>query len=135
MKYLQNLFKAFSVHEVILGDGHSDDIKHSISTLKEVEFFFQDMTGQAKTHLNSNITDLQGPYGVPASKTVKSIKILNGMLVELLETVNRINPNFVFKMDIRSVLTLVSENLHRMLRLRVDTPLVLDCARDFVRGV
>ena len=93
------------------------------------------MTGQAKTHLNSNITDLQGPYGVPASKTVKSIKILNGMLVELLETVNRIIPNFVFKMDIRSVLTLVSENLHSMLRLRVDTPLVLDCARDFVRGV
>ena len=73
MKYLQNLFKAFSVHETILGDGHSDDIKHSISTLKEIDFFFQNMTGQAKTHLNLNITDLQGLHGVPASKTVKSI--------------------------------------------------------------
>ena len=124
MKYLQNLFKAFSVHETILGDSHSDDIKHSISTF-----------GQAKTHLNFNITDLQGLHGVPASKTVKSIQILNGMLVELLETVNRINPNFVSKMDIRSVLTLVNENLHSILRLRVDTPSVLDCARDCIRGV
>ena len=78
LQNLQNLFKAFSVHEVILGDGHSDDIKHSISTLKEVEISFQDMTGQAKTHLNLNITDLQGPHGVPASKTVVSIQILNG---------------------------------------------------------
>ena len=98
--------------------------------MKEVEFFFK-----AKTHLNLNITDLQGPHGVPTSKTVKSIKILNGMLVELLETVNIINPNFVSKMVIRSVLTPVNENLHSILRLRVDTPSVVNCARDFVRWV
>jgi hypothetical protein len=135
VKYLQNLFKAFSVRETILGDGHSDGIKHSILILKEVEFFFQNITGQAKTHLNLNITDLQGLHRVPASKRVKSIKIIIGMLVKLLETVIRINPNFVSKMDIRSVLTLVSENLHSILRLRVDTSSVLDCARDFVRGL
>ena len=89
---------------------------------------FQDMTEQAKTHLNLNITDLQEPHGAPdrVSKTVKSFKFLNGMLVELLETVNRINPIFVPKMDIRSILTLVNENLHSILRFSVHLPSVLN---------
>lgn len=34
-----------------------------------------------------------------------------------------------------SVLNLVNENLHGILRLRVEAPTVQNCARDFIRGV
>jgi len=78
---------------------------------------------------------LQGPHGVPASKTLKSIEILHGMLMEILDTLNTINLDFVSKLDVNSVLTLMNENLHSILRLRVEAPTVLDCERDFISGV
>ena len=93
------------------------------------------MSSQAKTLLNLSLSSLQGPHGVPASKTLKSVEILHDMLTEILDILNKVNPAFVPKLEVNSVLTLMNENLHSILRLRVETPSVLDCARDFIRGV
>ena len=52
LKNIQELFKAFSVHSDILGDGHSNDIKQCISNLGKIEQFLTEMSMQAKRLLN-----------------------------------------------------------------------------------
>ncbi|CAC5398967.1 unnamed protein product [Mytilus coruscus] len=103
----------------------------SISKLKDVESFFENCTSEAKTLLHLKINCLQGPHGVPASKT----HMLRTMLESLSEQISGIESKYLEKVDINSALTLVNEQLHSMLRLKTETPSVLDCARDFLRGV
>ncbi|CAC5362409.1 unnamed protein product [Mytilus coruscus] len=57
------------------------------------------------------------------------------MLESLSEQITGIESKYLEKVDINSALTLVNEQLHSMLRLKTETPSVLDCARDFLRGV
>ncbi|CAC5423651.1 unnamed protein product [Mytilus coruscus] len=49
LSVLRDIYKSFSVHTEILGSGHSDDIRMSISKLKDVESFFENCTSEAKT--------------------------------------------------------------------------------------
>ncbi|CAC5379486.1 unnamed protein product [Mytilus coruscus] len=49
LSVLRDIYKSFSVHTEILGSGHSDDIRMSISKLKDVESFFENSTSEAKT--------------------------------------------------------------------------------------
>ena len=66
---------------------------------------------------------------------MKSVKILREMLMSLSEQIASVNPNYLKKVNTTAFLTLVNEELHSMLRLRTETPSVLDCARDFLKGV
>ncbi|CAC5406350.1 unnamed protein product [Mytilus coruscus] len=57
------------------------------------------------------------------------------MLESLSEQITGLESKYLEKVDINSALMLVNEQLHSMLRLKTETPSVLDCARDFLRGV
>ncbi|CAC5406515.1 unnamed protein product [Mytilus coruscus] len=57
------------------------------------------------------------------------------MLESLSEQITGIESKYLEKVDINSTLTLLNEQLHSMLRLKTEKPSVLDCARDFLRGV
>ncbi|CAC5359436.1 unnamed protein product [Mytilus coruscus] len=92
------------------------------------------MRDGAKELLHLKANALQGPHGVPASKTIYSVCMLREMLLLLADAINRFNHNYIESLNVNSLLTLVNEQLHSMLRLRVETPSVLDCARFYESG-
>ena len=82
---------------------------------------------------NLTINSLQGPHGTPATKTMLSVSMLHGLLKHIEITIKKLSKEY--PINTKSLLTLGNEHLHSVLRLKTDTPTVLDCSRDFMKGV
>ena len=65
---------------------------------------------------------------------IDSVTILIQLLHHLQDIV-KCHTTLQNKVNLKSQLTLVNENLHSILRLKTETPTVLDCSRDFMKGV
>ena len=137
IKYLsviQKMYKTFSIHPEIISRGSSDDLQKGIEDLSEISLFLNEMNLQAKSLLKLNTNCLQGPHGVLATKTIVSVTILIQLLHHLQDIV-KCHTTLKNKVNLKSQLTLVNENLHNILQLKTETPTVLDCSRNFMKGV
>ena len=121
------------MHPEIIGKGISTDLEKGKNLLIEVHEFLGKMKADAKALLGLTINTLQGPHGIPATKTIQSVSMLIGLLDHYHHLIAsmEVDP----ELDLKSLLTLVNEHVHSTLRLRVETPTVLDCAQDFIRAV
>ena len=73
--------------------------------------FLNEMNLQAKSLLKLNTNCLQGPHGVLATKTIVSVTILIQLLHHLQDIV-KCHTTLKNKVNLKSQLTLVNENLH-----------------------
>ena len=70
-----------------------------------------------------------GPEGTIASKTVKSVAMINQGLVRLTKNIRTINPDLVLNPE--ALLTVKVENLHAVSHFKLPTCMQLHYARDF----
>ena len=93
------------------------------------------MCAKAKELQNLKINSLQGPHGTPTTKTIQSVSMLDQLLHHVENIVRKLAPKEEYSINLKSLLTLGNEHLHSVLRLKTETPTVLDCSRDFMKGV
>lgn len=73
-------------------------------------------------------TILQGPDGVCSQQTIRDLKVTLSTLKHIVESIENISPEYVSKLDMASLTTLVVENLFAEMRDGNDMPLVLQFA-------
>ena len=131
LSLLRNLQKAYNIQANVL-KCYDPDVSTAIESVDHVEKFLKLQVKNAKTFQQLSISTLQGPHGVPATKTIASVSLLKSQLVETRDTTKDINVDFLSFLDLRSFLTLVNEHLHGIIRMQNLTPTVLDCAQCFI---
>ncbi len=77
----------------------------------------------------------QGPHGTLSAKTVQSVTMMKNQLIQIQSMVTDISPGFDVYIKPKSLLTLVNEHLHGVIRMHDPTPNVLTCSRIFIRAV
>ena len=78
---------------------------------------------------------LQGPDGVNSSQTVRDIKLIIQTLERLISSIQEITPSLLGHIDLKSLTTLVVENLFSEMREGNEMPLVLQFSYRFTSGV
>lgn len=78
--------------------------------------------------LGRNTSAVQGPQGVPSSKSIKSVELMLESLTLLQKTIEYINADYMQHVRLASLRTLVVERLFSKMRSRNPTPTVLEYA-------
>ncbi|CAH1782339.1 unnamed protein product [Owenia fusiformis] len=131
--YLQNLgdiYRCFGVHSPAM------NVERAYTLLQEVAVFFRKMVEDCRTaHPLSPTRLLQGPDGVPAEKTIKTIETNVLALSEFIATIGELNPNILPNIDSKPLTSLINEHFHHRLRQIYDMPDMLQLARTFSSAV
>ena len=78
---------------------------------------------------------LRGPDGVNSAQTVRDINTIIRTMERLISTLQDTSRSFVEKVDLKSLTTLVVENLFSEMRQGNEMPLVLQFAHRFTTGI
>ena len=96
--------------------------------MKTVSGYLQGTVQSAQTLLDRN-RQTNGPEGTVASKTVKSVHMINKGLARLHSNITKINPELTLNPE--ALLTVKVENLHAVSHFKNPTCMQLYYARDF----
>ena len=117
LKYLENLNKFLSVF-----GGHRRNepranvktfsAKEAIAVIGQVNGFFKHCISEVRKITNLT-TILQGPDGVCSQQTIRDLEVTLSTLKHIVVSIENIPPEYVSKLDMASVTTLVVENLCR----------------------
>ncbi|VDI76963.1 Hypothetical predicted protein [Mytilus galloprovincialis] len=130
LEFLNMFHKAIGV--TLPNVSNEDSFEDRIAVLqkqKVYEFLIQcnerirDFTGINKT--------LQGPEGACSAQSVSDLKMMIDSLQQVLDLVRKVKPTFEERLNIKSCLTLVVENLFAEMRQGNDMPLVLQFSQRF----
>ena len=105
----------FSVHE-------------AIEAVRGVSSLLNTWEKKVADDLRKGTSVVQGPQGVPSSKTIKSVEMMLNSLMSLEKAIKYINADYMPHVRLASLLTLVVEHLFSKMRSRNPTPTVLEYA-------
>ena len=74
---------------------------------------------------------VQGPEGSPASQTVENARMILTTLRNIKDVLEQTSPDYIKRLDLSSLLTLVCERLFSTMRSTYDMPMVLQFAQLF----
>ena len=130
VKFLENLekqYQAFSVHQKHKRT-HTSTLQEAGEMMKSVSGYLQGTVQSVKTLLG-NSKETNGPEGTVASKTIRSVNMINQGLARLQSNIAKINPKLTVNPE--ALLTMKVENLHAVSNFKHPTCMQLHYARDF----
>ena len=132
LKYLENLNKflrGFGVHRrnEPRANAKTFSAKKAIIVIGQVNGFFKHCISELRKIANLTRI-LQGPDGVCSPQTTRDLEVTLSTLKHIVGSIRNISPEYVSKLDMASLTTLVVENLFAEMRDGNDMPLVLQFA-------
>ena len=130
VKFLENLgklYQAFSVHQKHKPT-HMSTLQEAEESVKSVSEYLQGTVQSVQTLLDTN-KQTNGPEGTIASKTVKSVDMINQGLERLQRNIMKMKPELTVNPE--ALLTVKVENLRAVSHFKHPTCMHLHYARDF----
>ena len=132
LKYLENLNKflrGFGVHGRIEPrvNVKTFSAKEAIVVIGQVNGFFKHCISELRKIANLTRI-LEGADGVCSQQTIRDLEVTLSTLKHIVGSIENISPEYVSKLDMASLTTLVVENLFTEMRDGNDMPLVLQFA-------
>ena len=129
LKYLENLNKflrVFGVHRrnEPRANVKTFSAKEAIVVIGQVNGFFKHCISEFRKITNLTRI-LQGPDGICSQQTIRDLEVNLSTLNHIVGSIENISPEYVSKLDMASLTTLVVENLFAKMRDGNDMPLVL----------
>ena len=129
LKYLENLNKflrVFGVHRRNEPRANVKTIstKEAIVVIGQVNDFFKYCISEFRKITNLTRI-LQGPDGICSQQSIRDLEVNLSTLNHIVGSIENISPEYVSKLDMASLTTLVIENLFTKMRDGNDMPLVL----------
>ena len=87
---------------------------------------------EAAAKQQSGKVAVQGPEGSPASQTVENARMILTTLRNIKDVLEQTSPDYIKRLDLSSLLTLVCERLFSTMRSRYEMPIVLQFAQLFL---
>ncbi len=129
-KYLEQLdivCKMFAIHLPTVPP-EIFSIHEAIEAVRGVSSILSTWEKKIADDLGKGTSAVQGPQGVPLSKTIKSVEMMLDSLMSLEKAIKYINADYIPHVCLASLLTLVVEHLFSKMRSRNPTPTVLEYA-------
>lgn len=130
VKFLENLgklYQSFSVHQKHKRT-HTSTLQEAGEMMKFVSGYLQGTVQSVQTLLG-NSKETNGPEGTVASKTTRSVNMINQGLARLQSNITKINPALTVNPE--ALLTTKVKNLHAVSHFKHPTCMQLHYARDF----
>ena len=124
---LGKLYQAFSVHQKHKRT-HTSTLQEAGEMMKSVSGYLQGTVQSVQTLLG-NSKETNGPEGTVASKTIRSVNMINQGLTRLQSNIAKINPELTVNPE--ALLTVKVENLHAVSHFKHPSCMQLHYARDF----
>ena len=104
--------------------------KEAIDVIGQVNGFFKHSISEHEVRKITNLTRiLQRPDGVCSQQTIRDLEVTLSTLKHIVGSIKNISPEYVSKLDMASLTTLVVENLFAEIRDGNDMPLNQDALR------
>ena len=129
-KYLEQLdvvCKTFGIHLPTVPP-ETFSIHEAIEAVRGVSSSLSNWEKKIADDLGKGTSAVQGPQGVPSSKSIKSVELMLDSLMSLEKAIKYINVDYMCHVRLASLLTLVVEHLFSKMRSRNPTPTVLEYA-------
>ncbi len=138
LENLEKLLHTFGVYK----EGKEQTISkftlaEAVARIKEIRVFLArcELDVRELACLGDESRILQGPDGVNSPQTVRDIKLIIQTLERLISSIPEIAPSLLNHIDLKSLTTLVVENLFSEMRQGNEMPLVLQFSHRFTSGV
>ena len=99
-----------------------DKYQNAVQFLDAIEAAAKEQSGKVA---------VQGPEGSPASQTVQNARMILTTLRNIKGVLEQTSPDYINRLDLSSLLTLVCERLFSTVRSRYEMPMVLQFAQLF----
>ena len=121
---LQDLSSSFGLH--LHGqDKPHHSLEEAIDKCQNAVQFLDAIEAAAKQQ--SGKVAVQGPEGSSASQTVESVRMILTTLRNIKDVLEQTSPDYIKRLDLSSLLTLVCEWLFSTVRSRYEMPMVHSC--------
>ena len=125
---LHDLSSSFGLH--LHGqDKPHHSLEEAIDKCQNAVQFLDAIEAAAKQQ--SGKVAVQGPEGSPASQTVENARMILTALRNIKDVLEQTSPDYIKRLDLSSLLTLVCERLFSAMRSRYEMPMVLQFAQLF----
>ena len=125
---LHDLSSSFGLH--LHGqDKPHHSLEEAIDKCQNAVQFLDAIEAAAKQQ--SGKVAVQGPEGSPASQTVENARMILTTLRNIKDVLEQTSPDYIKRLDLSSLLTLVCERLFSTMRSRYEMPMVLQFAQLF----
>ena len=126
---LHDLSSSFGLH--LHGqDKPHHSLEEAIDKCQNAVQFLDAIEAAAKQQ--SGKVAVQGPEGSIASQTVENARMILTTLRNIKDVLERTSPDYIKRLDLSSLLTLVCERLFSTMRSRYEMPMVLQFAQLFL---
>jgi hypothetical protein len=130
IKYLHavhDLMSMFGVHSK-----QQQSLNNCIQRLQEIVVYLEEALQKCAERYDKSVISLQGPHGVPSTKTVSTIKQMLDGLISVNDVITSLCPEYMENVKVKSFTTLVNEHLHGQMRQRYAMPTQLEFSQAFV---
>ena len=119
----------FLKHNSMLYTSHSidsnqpPDLLTVISIMEEAVSYFEEAITAARARVGGR-TSVEGPHGVPSSKTISGTRMTLEALKRIQREIKAVNRDYVSEVDVKALVTLLIEHFNSKMRSIHDIPTV-----------
>ena len=85
-------------------------LPEATSLMEEAVFNFEKVITAARTRLGGKTSSVEGPHGIPSSKTISGSGMTLEALKRIKSEIEAVNPDFASKVDVKALVTLLIEH-------------------------
>ena len=130
-RFLENVSVLYTSHGI---HSPATSIEDCVASLNQTTGYFETAIEEAKESSGGRKT-VEGPHGVPSSKTVKSVRMTVEALRNIKKNVLSVNSAYVSHIQPKSLVTLIVEHFNSKMREIYEVPTVLQYAYQFPDAV
>ena len=109
-------------------------LPEAISLMGKAVSYFEKAITAARAKLDGR-TSVEGPHGVPSSKTISGTRMTLEALKRIKSEIEAVNPDYVSKVDVKALVTLLIEHFNSKMRSIYDMPTVQQFCYQFSAAV
>lgn len=128
LKHVRLLYSSHGIHSP------PASLQTATRLLDEATQYFEAAVEEAKVSAGSRKT-VEGPHGVPSSKTVASIRMTLEALRGIERELKSVNPAYINHVNPKSLVTLIVEHFNSKMREVYEVPTVLQFSHQFPAAV
>ena len=105
-----------------------------ISIMEEVVFYFEEAITAARARVGGR-TSVEGPHGVPSSKTISGTRMTLEALKRIQREIEAVHRDYVSKVNVKAFVTLLIEHFNSKVRPIYDMPTVQQFCTQFSAAI
>ena len=118
LKHNPMLYTSHEIHS-----NQPPDLLTVIPIMEEVVFYFEEAITAARARVGGR-TSVEGPHGVPSSKTISGTRMTLEALKRIQSEIEAVHRDYVSKVNVKALVTLLIQHFNSKMRPVYDMPTV-----------